>query len=584
MVFLAGIGCGNVTRGQYVYINDLRRLELHATGLGPSVFRPATPLKLPAWQRALADHPDKHFCRYIINGIAQGFHIGCDRAVTLLPCSSNMPSVHQQPQLVEAQIRAEVEAGRLLGPLPPHLAALVQTSPIGLIPKPHQPGKWRLIVDLSSPAGMSVNDAISPDICHMRYATVLDAVNIIQQLGRGTLLAKLDLQNAYRMVPVHPDDHQLLGIRWGQEVFIDTALPFGLRSAPKVFSALADALAWILHSRGVTHQLHYLDDFLLVGPPQSLGCAQSLQTTLSICEELGVPVAAHKTEGPSSALTFLGIRIDTVSMELSLPPEKLVRTIAMVLEWRERKVATKKQLQSLIGTLSHAATVVVPGRTFLRRLIETMAIPKLQHHHVRLNREFQSDIQWWASFLPQWNGRSIQPPRQPTHSFWSDASGSWGCGAISHTFQWFQVQWPQSWQCYHIAAKEMVPVVVAAALWGPDWHTSTIQVFSDNMAVVCALSTGTARDPLLMHLLRCLHFFCARFSIAIRATHIAGVLNTAADALSRDKMNVFLSCAPQAQHNPVHPPQALLDMLLLSRPDWTSSAWRSQFLSICQEL
>ena len=136
--------------------------------------------------------------RYIPNGIAQGFHIGCDRTVTFRPCSGNMPAAQQHPQLVEAHIRAEVEAGR---PLPPHLASLVQTNPIDLIPKPHQPGKWRLIVDLSSPAGMSVNDAISPDWCHMQYAS---AVELIQQLGVGP---------AYRMVPVHPDDLICCGAR-----------------------------------------------------------------------------------------------------------------------------------------------------------------------------------------------------------------------------------------------------------------------------------------------------------------------------------------------------------------------------------
>ena len=496
--------------------------------------------------------------------------------------SSNLPSVQHQPQLVEAQIRAEVEAGRLLGPLPPHLAPLVQTSPIGLIPKPHQPGKWRLIVDLSSPAGRSVNDAISTDHCHMHYASVREAAALIRQLGVGTQLAKLDLQNAYRMVPVHPDDHQLLGIRWGQDVYIDTALPFGLRSAPKIFAALSDALAWILHSRGATHQLHYLDDFLLLGAPGSQECSQSLQLTLATCQELGVPVASHKTEGPTCCLTFLGIHIDSVSMELSLLADKLARVSAMVRDWSNKRVATKRQLQSLIGTLSHAATVVAPGRTFLRRLIEVMSIPKRQHHHVRLNNEFRSDIQWWAAFLQRWNGKSIYPPQQPAHAFWSDASGSWGGGACNHTFQWFQLQWPQSWQQCHIAAKEMVPVVVAVAIWGQAWQSSTVLAFSDNMAVVWALAAGTARDPLLMHLLRCLHFFCALFNIAIEAKHIAGTLNTAADALSRDKLDTFHSCVPQAPPDPTPLPAPLVDMLLLSKPDWTSSSWRNLFQASLQ--
>ena len=418
----------------------------------------------------------------------------------------------------------------------------------------------------------------------MHYASVLDAARLIRHLGKGTELAKLDLQHAYHMVPVHPDDHHLLGIRWGQDVYIDTALPFGLRSAPKIFSALSDALAWILKSRGVSHQLHYLDDFLLVGAPNSTECAQALQSTLQACQELGVPVATHKTEGPSCQLTFLGIRIDTLKMEISLPPDKLTYVTAMVLEWRNKKVAAKKQLQSLIGTLSHAASVVTPGRTFLRRMIETMKIPKQQHHHVRLNKEFQSDVQWWACFLPMWNGRSVLPPQQAAHSFWADASGSWGCGAVSHTLHWFQMQWPESWQHCHIAAKELVPVVVAVALWGPVWTASMVKAFSDNMAVVCALSAGTAHDPLLMHLLRCLHFFCAHFRIGVQAQHVAGALNTAADALSRNKHHVFLSCCPQAPPNPLLVPQPLLDMLLHIKPDWTSSSWRSLFLSTLKEL
>ena len=153
---------------------------------------------------------------------------------------------------------------------------------------------------------------------------------------------------------------------------MDTALPFWLRSAPKIFLAISDVLAWILQARGVTRQLHYLDDFLLLGPLNSQACALALQQTLQVCQELGVPVAVHKTEGPSSQLTFFGIQLDSVRVELSLPPTKLARITAVIGEWTAQKAATKLQLQSLIGTLSHAATVVTPGCTFMRRMIDTM--------------------------------------------------------------------------------------------------------------------------------------------------------------------------------------------------------------------
>ena len=193
MAALPRTGNGNVVDGRYHYLKDLLELEAAATGQGPNTFRPATPLKLSEWKEALVGHPDQQFSRYILHGLAHGFHIGASRAMGLHPSHSNMPSVHQLPDLVEKQIRAEVDAGRLLGPLPPHLARMVQTSSIGLIPKPHQQGKWRLIVNLSSPAGASVNDAIASDSCHMQYTSVLEAARLIQQLGVGTQLAKIGL-------------------------------------------------------------------------------------------------------------------------------------------------------------------------------------------------------------------------------------------------------------------------------------------------------------------------------------------------------------------------------------------------------
>lgn len=555
-------------------------MEATATHTGPKCFKPATPLVLLAWQQALKEHPDPAFVHYILSGLSHGFHIGADRAcLSLRRGPANFASVRQHPQLVEAHIAEEVAAGRLLGPVPDHLVPLCHSSPIGLIPKPHQPGRWRLIVDLSSPAGHSVNDGISPQIVHMHYASVLDAAEIIRHLGPGTVMAKVDLKNAYRVLPVHADDHPLLAIRWDRNMYLDTSLPFGLRSAPKIFSAVADALAWVLHSHGVRHQLHYLDDFLFLGAPASAECAGNLQSALHLCESLGVPVASHKTEGPSTSLTFLGIQLDSVAMQLSLAPDKLARIRGMVLSWRSRRAATKQELQSLIGHLSHAATVVQHGRTFMRRMFDLVKQVKLAHHHVRLSQEFRSDLHWWASFLPRWNGKSILHPPAPQHLVTADASGSWGCGAFGSNGLWFQLQWPQSWARLHIAAKELVPIVIAIAMWGAQWQATTVLIRSDNQVVVASLSSGTAKDALLMHLLRCLHFYLAHFDIRVIARHVAGVENTAADALSRNNLDVFFQHQPQANQHPATVPLALQELLLLKSPDWLSPAWRELFLA-----
>lgn len=97
------------------------------------------------------------------------------------------------------------------------------------------------------------------------------------------------------MVPIHPQDRPLLGLHWKGATFMDGALPFGLRSAPKLFSALADSVMWLLHPRGVDAALQYLDDFLILGPPNSPSCGRALQTTLATCKDLGLAVALEKT-------------------------------------------------------------------------------------------------------------------------------------------------------------------------------------------------------------------------------------------------------------------------------------------------
>ena len=105
-------------------------------------------------------------------------------------------------------------------------------SRFGVIPKRHQPGKWRLILDLSSPAGHNVNDGIAGDDYSLQYMKVDDIIAGIMRLGRGSLMAKFDVQNAYRIVPVHTEDRQLLGMKWRGAFYVDMVLPFGIRSAP----------------------------------------------------------------------------------------------------------------------------------------------------------------------------------------------------------------------------------------------------------------------------------------------------------------------------------------------------------------
>ena len=276
-----------------------------------------------------------------------------------------------------------------------------------MIPKKNKPGKWRLIVDLSSPTGASVNDGIDKSMCRLSYTSVGAVAKQALCLGRGWLLAKMDIKHAYRIVPVHPVDRLLLGMKWDGRVLADKTLPFGLPSAPLIFTAVADVLMWLMQTNGVSIVDHYLDDFITIGRPGMDECSKNFQCMLETCSTAGVPVEAKKSEGPTTSLVFLGIEIDTVAMQLRLPQDKLDRLRETVAVWRGRTDCRKRELMSLIESVSHACKVIKQGRAFFRRLIDLSECFSWLDHFIRINVDARSDIERWFRFASTWNGVSL---------------------------------------------------------------------------------------------------------------------------------------------------------------------------------
>ena len=158
----------------------------------------------------------------------------------------------------------------------------------------------------------------------------------------------------------------------------------------------------------------------------------------------------------------------------------------------------------------------------------------------------------------------------------SDASGHWGCGAYSGP-QWFQLYWEGSgMEEQPIMVKELIPIVVAAAVWGAGWAGKVVECKCDNQAVVAVVSSCTSKNSAVLHLLRCLFFFEAHFSCSICATYLPGRENDLADDLSRNRLPSFLQKLPHMPRQPCGVPQELRD-LLFNPLDWMSPLWRSRF-------
>lgn len=107
---------------------------------------------------------------------------------------------------------------------------------------------------------------------------------MVSSYGPGALMAKFDVEAAYRNIAVHPKDRFLLGMKWRGQFFVDLTLPFGLRSAHYIFNSVADMVEWILlNPHHVSDLLHYLDHFITAGPPHTNQCALNLGTAVAVC-------------------------------------------------------------------------------------------------------------------------------------------------------------------------------------------------------------------------------------------------------------------------------------------------------------
>jgi hypothetical protein len=258
-------------------------------------------------------------------------------------------------------------------------------------------------------------------------------------------------------------------------------LPFGLCSVQNIFNAVADDLEWCIRHQGVRHVFHYL---IVIGAQDSAECEEALATLNQTCGKLGVPIADHKRDSPTTCLTYLGIEVDTVAFQLRLPQDKLLRLQSLLAEWGDRKVCGWRELESLIGILNHACKVVRSGRFFLRHMLVILhgvPVHPTRPHSIRLNRTFCSDHMWWRTFAAEWNGISFLSPPSclPQLQLTSDASGSWGCGAW-HGRKWFQLQWDERSAALPIMVNELLPIVVACAVWGPVWGSHQVVCRYDN--------------------------------------------------------------------------------------------------------
>ena len=490
--------------------------------------------------------------------------------------SKNLQSANCHKVETLDKLDQEVKAGRMAGPfLEKPISTLrtstLRTSPIGLVPK--EKG-WRLISHLSYPEGSGVKDLIGRDECSVQYASFDEVIQMVSSLGKSALIGVRDITSAFRLLPVHPSDFELLGIYFDEKFFVNKSMAMGCSISCNLFNKFSTFLQWLVVERsGVKSLVHYLDDFLFGGPEDTPVCQMMLDTFSDICEELGVPIASEKSVGPVTSLKFLGLVIDTVEMVVRIPQDKLLKLKSLLEPILLNKKITHKDLESVVGLMAFCSRAITSSRAFLRRFYDVIGSIKNKKpfYSIRINNDLREDAKIGLIFLEHFNGDCYLSENtwitNETLHLYTDSCGNsdLGCGAYFDG-KWAQYKWPEAWSnmpiMRDITFLELVPIVLAMFIWASNFQNRKILFRIDNMALVSIINKRTAKSKRVMAFIRPLVLFTMQHNIQFKAQHIDGCKNEIADAISRFQLKRFRELAPGAESVPENNPEEFRDLIL----------------------
>ena len=461
--------------------------------------------------------------------IKYGFPLDFDRKTHIVSEKINHKSATQYPGHVDFYLEEEIRHGAMLGPFSEPPIQNLHTSPFMTRDKSSS-DKRRVIIDLSWPLGNSVNSGVTSDKYLdtdfvLTYPPIDNITDQVLHLGRGCKIFKVDISRAFRHVPIDPRDLDLLGLHWGS-YFLDFSLPFGFKHGSSIFQRISDSVRFIMKEEG--HQVwNYIDDFLCISLPSKIN--ETYVRLQELLAELGLTVSNKKLVPPSTQVVCLGILVDTVQCTISIPPDKLQYIKQLCHSWAVKSTCTKKELQSLLGSLLYVAKCIKYARVFLNRMLQLLrtnySIKKIQ-----IDDDFRKDLKWFNTFLPIFNGVTFFH-YNPSKTVYLDACPT-GLGAI-YDSQVYAMTLPSTWKDDNIAQLEMINILVALKVWHRSWSCQRVLIKCDNLAVVSVLNNGRARDQTLAKYARNIFMWASAFNDDLKVVHVAGKMNPVADLLSR---------------------------------------------------
>lgn len=473
------------------------------------------------WERLLPDS-------WVRNVISEGYKIEFTSSPPRMDKlrSTPVPALPEQRQALEEEILGLLHKNAIYvaGPDPGPL----YRSTFFLAPK--KPDRWRPILNLKLLNKLYVRPA------RFRMETLKQ---IIPALRPNMWATSVDLRDAYLHIPIHKNFHRFLAFRYRGTDFCFRALPFGLSTAPRVFTRVTRTVLAYLRCRGL--QVYaYLDDWLVVADSEE-ACHDATLQVLNLLQDLGWVVNYEKSAlSPTQKLTYLGAVLDFSTGRAYPSPQRIETLTSQVNEAIRRPRLRAREWLQLLGQMASLVDVLPFCRLFMRPIqLHLLSFFKPSLHPMSLRVPVSSQVQnhllWWTIPSNLDHGVVFQEIRNLT-SITTDASLS-GWGAIwgSRTLSG---HWTKPERDSHINFLELQAVYMAIQHWAPLLRGHQVTAFSDSSTTVAYINHqgGTKSTKLCSRTWDLLHL-CRRWNIHLRASHLAGVNNNMADALSRGRLH-----------------------------------------------
>lgn len=395
-------------------------------------------------------------------------------------------------------------------------------SHIFLTPKPD--GTSRLIINLKK-----LNNFVQT--VHFKLE---DHKTVARLVSHNCFMAKIDLKDAYFLVPICPQHKKYLRFYFNDHLYEYNCLCFGISCAPLVFTKIIKPVIAYLREKGFMSVV-YLDDFLLMGRNYD-ECVLNISETINILKYLGFIINFEKSVlTPSKICIYLGFKYNSLDMSISLPDKKRIKLTNVLTKFKNKKHCKIREFSKIIGVLISTCRAVKYGFLYTK-LLEREKYLALQNSNgnynsvMKISQNIIPDINWWIEHLKIATNQ-IRFDNYDLEIFTDASLTGWGvfCNGLSS-----RGFWSVNERNHHINYLELLAVFFGLKCFANTVSNCSILCRVDNSTAMAYVNRmGSIKYPKLNSITRTIWQWCEKRNIFIHASYIKSKDNVEADTASR---------------------------------------------------